>query len=88
MANNATKHVAADIIAYLADIKDVSAESAASLCSDGFLSNGFLDSVDYIGLIQFIEEHFSVQLTDEEITAAASTTLDGLAATVAGHLAA
>jgi acyl carrier protein len=51
-------------------IRDVAAGSAVSVTRDtGLLDTGLLDSINLVGLIQFLEEKFAIRIPDSDISA-------------------
>ena len=51
-------------------IRDVAAGSAVQVTREtGLLDTGLLDSINLVGLIQFLEEHFSIRIPDSDIGA-------------------
>jgi acyl carrier protein len=51
-------------------ISDVAAGSQVSVTRDtGLLDTGLLDSINLVGLIQFLEDHFSIKIPDSDIGA-------------------
>ena len=53
----------------LSHIRDVAAPSGNPVTRDtGLLDTGMLDSINLVGLIQFIEEHFSIRIPDADIS--------------------
>ncbi len=54
----------------LAHISQVAAGSSVTVTRDtGLLDSGLLDSINLVGLIQFIEDHFSIRIPDSDIGA-------------------
>lgn len=54
----------------LAHIKEIAAASNVTVNRDtGLLDSGLLDSINLVGLIQFLEERFSIKIPDNEIGA-------------------
>ncbi len=51
-------------------IRDVAAGSDVSVTPDtGLLETGLLDSINLVGLIQFLEERFAIRIPDSDIGA-------------------
>ncbi len=51
-------------------IRDVAAGSQVAVSREtGLLDTGLLDSINLVGLIQFLEEHFSIKIPDSDIGA-------------------
>jgi acyl carrier protein len=51
-------------------IRDVAAGSQVAVSKDtGLLDTGLLDSINLVGLIQFLEDHFSIRIPDSDIGA-------------------
>lgn len=51
-------------------INEVAAGSQVSVTRDtGLLDTGLLDSINLVGLIQFLEDHFSIKIPDSDIGA-------------------
>jgi acyl carrier protein len=51
-------------------IRDVAAGSQVAVSKDtGLLDTGLLDSINLVGLIQFLEDHFSIKIPDSDIGA-------------------
>jgi acyl carrier protein len=49
-------------------IREVAAPSDTPITRDtGLLETGVLDSINLVGLIQFIEEHFAIRIPDGDI---------------------
>jgi acyl carrier protein len=64
---NAMSAVEQSIIAHIAE---VAAGSSVEVTREtGLLESGLLDSINLVGLIQFIEEKFSIQIPDSDIGA-------------------
>ncbi len=54
----------------LEHIRGVAAGSAVSVTREtGLLETGLLDSINLVGLIQFLEERFSIRIPDNDIGA-------------------
>lgn len=54
----------------LEHIRGVAAGSSVAVTRDtGLLDTGLLDSINLVGLIQFLEEHFSIRIPDTDIGA-------------------
>lgn len=54
----------------MAHISQVAAGSPVTVTKDtGLLDSGLLDSINLVGLIQFIEEKFSIRIPDSDIGA-------------------
>ncbi|MEP7240712.1 MAG: phosphopantetheine-binding protein [Devosia sp.] len=54
----------------LGHIRSVAAGSQVSVARDtGLLETGLLDSINMVGLIQFLEEHFAIRIPDADIGA-------------------
>lgn len=54
----------------MAHIAEVAAGSSVTITREtGLLESGLLDSINLVGLIQFIEEKFSIQIPDTDIGA-------------------
>jgi acyl carrier protein len=55
----------------MAHIAEITAGSSVAITREtGLLESGLLDSINLVGLIQFIEEKFSIQIPDSDIGAA------------------
>ena len=51
-------------------IRDVAAASEVKVDREtGLLETGLLDSINLVGLIQFLEEHFAIRIPDSDIGA-------------------
>jgi len=51
-------------------IRDVAAASQVKVDREtGLLETGLLDSINLVGLIQFLEEHFAIRIPDSDIGA-------------------
>jgi acyl carrier protein len=51
-------------------IRDVAAASQVNVDREtGLLETGLLDSINLVGLIQFLEEHFAIRIPDSDIGA-------------------
>ena len=51
-------------------IRDVAAGSQVSVSREtGLLDSGLLDSINLVGLIQFLEERFAIKIPDSDIGA-------------------
>ncbi|MEO6395573.1 MAG: acyl carrier protein [Devosia sp.] len=51
-------------------IREVAAGSNVTVTRDvGLLDSGLLDSINLVGLIQFLEEQFSIKIPDSDISA-------------------
>ncbi|MEQ1768371.1 MAG: acyl carrier protein [Devosia sp.] len=51
-------------------IRDVAAGSSVPVTRDvGLLDSGLLDSINLVGLIQFLEENFAIKIPDSDIGA-------------------
>jgi acyl carrier protein len=56
--------------AIMSHIRDVAAGSNVTVTRDiGLLDTGLLDSINLVGLIQFMEEHFAIKIPDSDIGA-------------------
>ena len=54
----------------LGHIRDVAAGSAVTVSRDtGLLDTGLLDSINLVGLIQFLEDRFAIKIPDSDIGA-------------------
>jgi len=54
----------------LGHIKEIAAASDVTVNRDtGLLDSGLLDSINLVGLIQFLEERFSIKIPDSDIGA-------------------
>jgi acyl carrier protein len=71
----------------LEHIRDVAAGSSIAITRDtGLLDTGLLDSINLVGLIQFIEEHFSIRIPDSDIGSDLFTSPASLVAYVEARL--
>lgn len=56
--------------AIMSHIREVAAGSQVTVTRDtGLLESGLLDSINLVGLIQFLEDHFSIKIPDSDIGA-------------------
>ena len=73
--------------AIMSHIRDVAAGSNVAVTRDiGLLDTGLLDSINLVGLIQFMEEHFAIKIPDSDIGAELFATPATLIAYVEGRL--
>jgi acyl carrier protein len=71
----------------LEHIRGVAAGSSVSVTREtGLLETGLLDSINLVGLIQFLEERFSIRIPDNDIGADLFTSPATLIAYVEGKL--
>lgn len=55
------------ILGYLAEISEGQATGVALTRDTGLLETGFLDSINLVRLIQFLEERFKIQIPDADL---------------------